>query len=102
MLAARNALLGLFAIAAPMALAGAPAARAAELPAFVNATICDAAAPISTGAPVFRRSVKAERVARPRSAPAAEQAEAEEEPALRPAVHYCVTPGGVRNPVRYT
>ena len=105
-------------------LALAPSARA-DTPAFVNASMCDAAAPIASGATVFSRQIRA--VVRPEAAPrrpgkpAAEaraqrrapaarpapaaQAEApaeEAEAALRPAVHFCVTPGGAANPVRYT
>ncbi|WP_424137272.1 hypothetical protein [Roseomonas chloroacetimidivorans] len=102
----------------------APAARAADVPLFVNATMCDVAAPISSSATVFQREVRAERrvprraerhaQAQPRRrAPAARpapQALADEvpmavtepEPVLRPAVHYCVGPAGSPHPVRYT
>ena len=109
-------------------LALAPAARASDTtPAFVNATMCDAAAPIASGATVFSRQIRAtvrpeavtrrpgkqsearaqRRAPAARPAPAApavqDQSPAEEaEAVLRPAVHFCVTPGGGSNPVRYT
>ena len=104
-------------------LALAPSARA-ETPAFVNATMCDAAAPIASGATIFSRQIKtvvrpdaARRPGKPaaeartqRRAPAARPAPAaqadapaeEADAVLRPAVHFCVTPGGTANPVRYT
>lgn len=109
-------------------LALAPAAHAGDAtPAFVHASMCDAAAPIASGATIFSRQIKA--VVRPEAAPrrAGKQAEAraprhapagrpapaapamqdgapaeEGEAVLRPAVHFCVTPGGAANPVRYT
>ncbi|WP_458093889.1 hypothetical protein [Roseomonas sp. WA12] len=109
-------------------LALAPAARASDTtPAFVHATMCDAAAPITSGATIFSRQIRAtvrpevatRRPGKPsearaqRRAPAArpapeiaaaqDQSPAEEaEAVLRPAVHFCVTPGGGANPVRYT
>jgi hypothetical protein len=106
-------------------LAMAPAARASDAtPAFVNATMCDAAAPIASGATIFSRQIRAtvrpeaatrrpgkqaearaqRRAPAGRPAPAAQdQNPAEEaEAVLRPAVHFCVTPGGGTNPVRYT
>ncbi|MCR0985392.1 hypothetical protein [Roseomonas populi] len=81
--------------------------------------MCDVAAPISSGATIFSRQVRAERpVAAPsrRRAPAArpaprkpvEQAAEAEAPAaeaaavLYPAVHFCVSPAGAAKPVRYT
>jgi hypothetical protein len=101
------------------AVALAPSASAEETPAFVNATMCDVAAPISSGATIFSRQVRAERrVAAPaqRRAPAARpaprkpvepaaQADApapEAEAVLYPAVHFCVSPAGASRPVRYT
>jgi hypothetical protein len=111
-------------------LALAPAAHASDMPAFVNATMCDVAAPIATGATVFQREIRAEvrperrperhagkraeprpqqrqqaRRARPRQEAPVEQAEvpsADPAAVLRPAVHFCVTPAGAANPVRFT
>jgi len=106
-------------------LALSPAVRAADTPAFVNATMCDAAAPITAKITVFGRQVRAETrvtkrpAARPRHNAAAhgrraaarptprrveevEVPSGENEAVLRPAVHFCVTPAGWDNPVRYT
>jgi len=97
-------------------LAFASTARAAETPAFVNATMCDVAAPISSGATVFSRQIRAERRVAPRPQSRAEAAkprppvaaQVEEAPAteaeavLRSAVHFCIVPGGNQRPVRYT
>jgi hypothetical protein len=104
-------------------LALAPFAQATETPAFVNATMCDVAAPIASGATIFSRQIRAERpvaarsgkraetpanarrrapAARPAPAAEVEAPSSEAEAVLRPAVHYCVTPGGAANPVRYT
>lgn len=116
------------AIALLGALLVAPLAHASETPAFVNATMCDAAAPIASGATIFSRQIRAERPAAPRaakraetraqarrSAPAARPAPAspvveeeeavpgvEAEAVLRPALHFCLTPAGNGRPVRYT
>ena len=118
--------MGTIALAGILALGPvlAPAAQAADTPAFVNATLCDVAAPLAAGATVFRRQIRAERPLRaPGRAPSGKRAEArtrqapaarpalvepvtepadETEAVLRPAVHFCVTPGGSANPVRYT
>ncbi|MBP0443167.1 hypothetical protein J8J14_00115 [Roseomonas sp. SSH11] len=108
-------------------LAFAPMAQASGTPAFVNATMCDAAAPIASNATIFSRKIRAERragqrsgaraqagtqasarqrapVARPAPVePAVEEAPSlEAEAVLRPAVHFCVTPRGEGRPVRYT
>jgi hypothetical protein len=89
--------------------------------------MCDAAGPISSGVAIFSRQIRAERrvgkvaEARPqRRTPAARRAPATPAPrtqapaaqaevpadeavvALRPAVHFCMTPEGAANPVRYT
>jgi len=119
------AVLGCF-LAAPT-----PAAWAAETPAFVNATMCDVAAPLASGTEVFHRQIRAERTvrspaARPtpgrrsevragatsrsRRAPVSRPAPSEQAGApaveaaavLRAAVHYCVTAKGVSNPIRHT
>ncbi|MFH5924970.1 hypothetical protein [Roseomonas xinghualingensis] len=105
-------------------LALAPAVQASETPLFVNATMCDAAAPIGSATTVMHREIRAERRAnkraearpqprrqaerrqrqQPQQAPV-EQAEVpapEPEAVLRPAVHFCVTPEGAMNPVRRT
>jgi len=110
------ALLGLLALA--------PAAQASDTPLFVNATMCDAAAPIGSAITVMHREIRGERRVnkraearpqqrrqaerrqprQPRQAPP-EQAEApapEAEAVLRPAVHFCVLPDGATNPVRRT
>ncbi|WP_043830173.1 hypothetical protein [Muricoccus aerilatus] len=108
-----------------------PVAQAADTPAFVNATVCDAAAPITAATAVIRRHVSAQvgahkrvaqrPVARPQQRAAApaqarrhaarpaprpvEETEVpsnESEAVLRPAVHFCITPAGWDNPVRYT
>lgn len=125
--------IGAFALFGFLALSA--SARAADTPAFVNATVCDAAAPITAATAVFRRHVSARISAHPRvaqrpaprpaqraaatkrataqpqrqaarSAPRhvqeAEAPIAENEAVLRPAVHFCVTPAGWENPVRYT
>ncbi|MFC0387433.1 hypothetical protein [Muricoccus vinaceus] len=107
-------------------LALSPVARAADTPAFVSAALCDAAAPINATIAVTGRQIRAETPVRkraaaqahPQSRRAAAQArraprtpqiaEGTETPALdaeavlRPAVHFCVTPAGTGNPVRYT
>lgn len=129
--------IGAFALFGFLALSA--SARAADTPAFVNATVCDAAAPITAATAVFRRHVSARIGAQPRVAqrPAVRPAQraaatkrglaqpqrqvarsaarpvprhvreaeapiAENEAVLRPAVHFCVTPAGWENPVRYT
>lgn len=109
-------------------LAVSSVAHASDTPAFVHATMCDVAAPISSGATIFSRKVRAElRIGKPaqahsqahRRVPAAarpaprrpvEQAPVadtdapvvEGEAVLYPAVHFCVTPENAANPVRYT
>ncbi|WP_426956079.1 hypothetical protein [Muricoccus radiodurans] len=105
------ALLGLTALALP---------AQAKAPAFIRATVCDAAGPIAAGATVLRREVKAGRTeAAPsqarRRAPAAarpaprtelpastQETPVEPEASLRPALHYCLTPGGSRGPAQWT
>lgn len=104
-------------------------ARAADTPAFVNATMCDVAAPATAETAVFGRRIRAEiPVARRPAAPPRRHAAAqnrrpparstsrppqrqverieapvvESEAVLRPAVHFCVTPSGGNGPIRIT
>jgi hypothetical protein len=113
------ALLGLLAVS--------PVAHASDTPAFVHATMCDVAAPISSGATVFSRQIRTEqRIAKlgqahpqaqrrvPAAARPAPRRPVEQVPAvteapvtdgeavLYPAVHFCVTPDGASNPIRFT
>ncbi|MFC7736125.1 hypothetical protein ACFQX4_09705 [Roseomonas sp. GCM10028921] len=98
-------------------LAMAPMAHAADTPAFVTATMCDAAAPIAAGEAVFSRKIRAERPVARQAAPARGRARnarpaapaarpepqaAEIDSMLRPAVHFCMSPAGFANRVRYT
>ena len=104
-------------------LAFSPAARAADVPAFVNSALCEAAGPSNAATAVSMRQIRAEVPARkrqasqaqgqarrpaaparraPRVAQAAEVPAMEGEAVLRPAVHFCVTPAGPGNTVRYT
>ncbi|MBP0495825.1 hypothetical protein [Roseomonas indoligenes] len=81
--------------------------------------MCDVAAPISSGATIFSRQVRAERpaaapahrrspAARPAPRKPVEQAAQADAPApeaeavLYPAVHFCISPAGASRPVRYT
>ena len=100
-------------------------AQASDTPAFVNATMCDAAAPVTAASAILHRQIRAEMPTTRRPAPPTrrhaaaqnrrhaarpaprhvEQAEApaaENEAVLRPAVHFCVSPAGANSPVRYT
>ena len=115
-------------------MAVAPLAQAADTPAFVNATVCDAAAPLTAATTIVRRQVSTRTAVQGRTAhrpaarpqhqqhraaapaqarrhaarPAPQPTEeanapsAESEAVLRPAVHFCITPAGWENPVRYT
>jgi hypothetical protein len=89
-----------------------PVAQASgAAPVFTRATMCDAAAPMSAGATVLSRQIKATR--RPeaparrrapaaRSVPQVEEPVVEPEAGLRPAMHFCMGPPISRATVRYT
>ncbi|TPG58172.1 hypothetical protein EAH89_09450 [Roseomonas nepalensis] len=106
-------------------LALSPAARAVEAPAFVNAAMCEAAAPFTAATAFLRRQVRAERpvarrpaavrpsavrahrdagrsLPRPQPRPVDEAPALDGEAVLRPAVHFCVTPANTAAAVRYT
>ena len=103
-------------------LALSPAARAAEVPAFVSAAMCEAAGPFTAASAVLRRQVRAERpvarhpvarrqqgaarghrvAARPAPRQVEEAPSLDGEAVLRPAVHFCVTPAGMAGAIRYT